>query len=87
MSFITFGEIMLRLTPVQHAAKISNSSAFGVHYAGSESNVASSLGVLGNNVTYVTKLPENSFKPIAKPLSFSPTRSIFMTTVLDQAKP
>lgn len=60
MGFITFGEIMLRLTPAQHAGKISTSSIFGVNYAGSESNVASSLGVLGNNVAYVTKLPKNS---------------------------
>lgn len=32
---------------------------FNVDYAGAEANVASSLGILGNNVTYVTKLPSN----------------------------
>ncbi|WP_299097361.1 sugar kinase [uncultured Winogradskyella sp.] len=59
MSFITFGEIMLRLTPEKHTTKISSSNTFSVNYAGSESNVASSLGVLGNDVNYVTKLPKN----------------------------
>ena len=59
MSLITFGEIMLRLTPEKHRTKIYSCNSFNVDYAGSESNVASSLGVLGNNVAFVTKLPEN----------------------------
>ncbi|MDY2587369.1 MULTISPECIES: sugar kinase [Winogradskyella] len=59
MSFITFGEIMLRLTPEKHKMKINSCKSFNVDYAGSESNVASSLGVLGNDVAFVTKLPEN----------------------------
>ncbi|SER00752.1 2-dehydro-3-deoxygluconokinase [Hyunsoonleella jejuensis] len=59
MSFITFGEIMMRLTPSNYSKKINSSSSFNVDYAGSESNVASSLGVLGNKVSFVTKLPEN----------------------------
>jgi len=59
MSFVTFGEIMLRLTPAAHGGKINSSKDFKVDYAGSESNVASSLGKLGNNVSFVTKLPVN----------------------------
>ncbi len=59
MSFVTFGEIMLRLTPSNHGAKINSAATFGVNYAGSESNVASSLGVLKNKVDFVTKLPDN----------------------------
>lgn len=59
MSFITFGEIMLRLSPEAYATKIGSSRSFTIGYAGSESNVASSLGVLGNEVSYVTKLPQN----------------------------
>lgn len=59
MSFVTFGEIMLRLTPSNHGAKINSATAFGVNYAGSESNVASSLGVLKNEVSFVTKIPDN----------------------------
>ncbi len=60
MSFTTFGEIMLRLTPSEHAGKINSTQNFGVHYAGSESNVASSLAMLKNQVQFVTKLPLNA---------------------------
>lgn len=60
MSFTTFGEIMLRLTPSDYAAKINTTQTFGVHFAGSESNVASSLAQLGNNTQFVTKLPNNA---------------------------
>ena len=59
MGFVTFGEIMLRLTPNAHAGKINTSRLFDVNYAGSESNVASSLALLGNKVKFVTKLPDN----------------------------
>ncbi len=60
MSFVTFGEIMLRLTPALHREKLQTTSQFDVNFAGSESNVASALGVLGNTVSFVTKLPENA---------------------------
>ncbi len=59
MSFVTFGEIMLRLTPSNHGSKIKTATSFGVNFAGSESNVASSLGVLKNKVDFITKLPDN----------------------------
>ena len=59
MSFITFGETMLRLTPSNYATKIKSSRLFQTNYAGSESNVASSLGVLGNEVSHITKFPNN----------------------------
>ncbi|MDO6602863.1 sugar kinase [Arenibacter palladensis] len=59
MSFITFGETMLRLTPGNHATKIRSSQHYQASFAGSESNVASSLGVLGNQVDHITKLPNN----------------------------
>ncbi len=50
---------MLRLTPVERAAKLDGSPAFAVNYAGSESNVATALATLGNAVQFVTKLPDN----------------------------
>ncbi|MFX0556190.1 PfkB family carbohydrate kinase [Maribacter sp. CXY002] len=59
MSFITFGEIMLRLTPAEPFVKIKTSRNFETNYAGSESNVASSLAILGNDVNFITKLPVN----------------------------
>ena len=60
MCFVTFGEIMLRLTPQENRGKIVTATAFNVSYAGSESNIASSLSILGNDTQFVTKLPLNS---------------------------
>ncbi len=60
MSFVTFGEIMLRLTPALHGEKLQTTSGFNVNFAGSESNVASALAVLGNEVSFVTKLPDHA---------------------------
>ncbi|OYX27771.1 MAG: carbohydrate kinase [Flavobacteriales bacterium 32-35-8] len=59
MSFVTFGEIMLRLTPGIFNAKINSARSFDVNYAGSESNVAASLAILNNEVSFITKLPQN----------------------------
>ncbi|WP_353125174.1 sugar kinase [Parapedobacter pyrenivorans] len=59
MGFITFGELMLRLTPEAHVGKLVDAGKFAVGYAGSESNVATSLATLGNTVSYVSKLPQN----------------------------
>jgi len=59
MSVLTFGEVMLRLTPSEKVEKLYGNSLFAVNYAGSESNVASSLAVLGNHVQFATKVPDN----------------------------
>lgn len=59
MSFITFGEIMLRLSPSENGEKLILANHFSVGYAGSESNVATSLACLGNTVDFVSKVPEN----------------------------
>ena len=59
MSSICFGELMLRLTPAIMGEKLVSASNFDVNYAGSESNVATSLAVLGDSVSFVSKLPLN----------------------------
>ncbi|MEM9920615.1 MAG: sugar kinase [Bacteroidota bacterium] len=55
---ITFGEIMLRLTP-PNLKRFSQASSFDVVYGGGESNVAVSLANYGVPVDFVTRLPEN----------------------------
>jgi 2-dehydro-3-deoxygluconokinase len=55
---ITFGEIMLRLSPPGFL-RFSQASSFDVIYGGGESNVAVSLAHFGVPVEYVTRLPEN----------------------------
>lgn len=57
--FVTFGEIMLRLTPSQIGDKLLIADEFSVGYAGSESNVATSLACLGNHVNFISKVPNN----------------------------
>ncbi|MEM9919894.1 MAG: sugar kinase [Bacteroidota bacterium] len=55
---VTFGEIMLRLTPPGWK-RFSQASSFEVIYGGGESNVAVSLANYGLPVEFVTRLPEN----------------------------
>ena len=55
---VTFGEIMLRLTPPGWK-RFSQASSFDVIYGGGESNVAVSLANYGVPVDFVTRLPEN----------------------------
>lgn len=66
MSFSTFGEIMLRLVPTGQADRLRTTFLFAVDYAGSESNVAVSLACLGNNVQFITKLPDNPLGQAAR---------------------
>lgn len=58
MQVTTFGEIMLRLTTPSND-KLMQSTHFDANYGGAEANVAVSLAQLGDQVAYVTKLPEN----------------------------
>ncbi|MEL6140588.1 MAG: sugar kinase, partial [Bacteroidota bacterium] len=55
---VTFGEIMLRLTPPGFR-RFSQASQFEVIYGGGESNVAVSLATYGISTEFVTRLPHN----------------------------
>ncbi|MGB5394133.1 MAG: PfkB family carbohydrate kinase, partial [Lutimonas sp.] len=55
---VTFGEIMLRLSP-QGFLRFSQANSFDVVYGGGESNVAVSLANYGVPVDFVTRLPKN----------------------------
>ena len=57
--FITFGEIMLRLTPPNYE-KIRVATEFEASYGGSEANVALALANLGIDSTFFTVVPNNS---------------------------
>jgi len=56
--FVTFGEIMLRLSPANFE-RFLQAKSFQVHYGGGEANVAASLALLGNQTRFITKLPQN----------------------------
>lgn len=55
---VTFGEIMLRLSPPGWS-RFSQANSFDVIYGGGESNVAVSLANYGLDVDFVTRLPNN----------------------------
>src|SRR5512145_31675 len=55
---VTFGEIMMRLSPPGFL-RFSQARSFDVIYGGGEANVAVSLANFGVPVDYVTRLPKN----------------------------
>ena len=55
---ITFGEIMLRLSPPGFL-RFSQTNSFDIVYGGGESNVAVSLANYGVPVDFITRLPKN----------------------------
>lgn len=55
---VTFGEIMMRLSPPGWL-RFGQARAFDVVYGGGEANVAVSLAQFGVPVDYVTRLPDN----------------------------
>ena len=58
MKAVTFGEIMLRLSPELYL-RFAQSEKFLCTYAGAEANVAVSLANYGIDASFVTKLPEH----------------------------
>lgn len=55
---VTFGEIMLRMTRPDKE-RIIQGSKWNGYFGGSEANVAVSLAMFGDNIEYVTRLPNN----------------------------
>lgn len=55
---VTFGEIMLRLSKPGYR-RISQGKIFEGNYGGSEANVAVSLACLGDEVEFVSRIPQN----------------------------
>lgn len=55
---VTFGEIMLRLSPPDKL-RFTQARSFDVIYGGGESNVAVSLAHFGVPVSYVSRIPQN----------------------------
>ena len=54
---VTFGELLLRFSKSDHL-RLTQGDVFTSKYGGSEANVAVSLATLGDEVDYVTRLPE-----------------------------
>ena len=55
---VSFGELMLRLTPPGHQ-RFAQASHFDITFGGAEANVAVMIAQLGGSADYVTRLPAN----------------------------
>ncbi len=55
---VTFGEIMMRLSPPDHL-RFAQADSFDVSYGGGEANVAASLASFGLETEFVTRIPAN----------------------------
>ena len=55
---VTFGEIMLRLTPPGNL-RLAQTPHFEITFGGAEANVAVMIAQLGGSADFVTKLPAN----------------------------
>lgn len=62
---VTLGEIMLRFSTT-NGDKLAQSQSLDVHYGGGEANVAISLANFGHEVSFASKVPENSLGEAAK---------------------
>lgn len=58
MKIVTLGEILLRLSPEGYL-RFAQANKFDAVFGGGEANVAVSLSQLGEDASFVTKLPEN----------------------------
>src|SRR6476661_8024078 len=63
-----FGELMLRLTPAGAHEKLEQTDLLKMSFAGAESNIATSLAILGNDVGFVSLLPDNALGNAAENL-------------------
>ena len=61
---VTFGEIMMRLSP-EGNNRFLQTSAFDINFGGAEANVAILLSHIGIDSRYMSKLPENAIGDMA----------------------
>jgi 2-dehydro-3-deoxygluconokinase len=55
---VTFGEILLRLSPPSHL-RLSQATSFDLYYGCAEANVAASLSKFGLPIKFITAVPAN----------------------------
>ena len=65
---ITFGEVMMRLSPPGYS-KFSQANSLDLVYGGGEANVAISCAYLGMKASHVTRFPDNALGRSATLLS------------------
>lgn len=61
---VTFGEVMLRISPLNQEERINQTNIFKMEPGGSEANVAVALANLGLETAFISKLPRNGLSKI-----------------------
>lgn len=63
--FVTFGEILLRLSPPSNL-RLTQATSFNSYYGGAEANVAASLSKFGLPVTFISSVPPNELGELSQ---------------------
>lgn len=58
-NIIGYGELLLRLTPLEHGNLLEQSNHLEMAFAGAEANIIADLALLGNDTSFITALPNN----------------------------
>lgn len=58
-TIVGYGELLLRLSPVEHGNLIEHSPALKMGFAGAEANIIADLALLGHDTSFITALPNN----------------------------
>ena len=56
---VGYGEVLLRLTPIEHGSLVEQSEALKMGFAGAEANIIADLALLGHPTSFVTTFPDN----------------------------
>ena len=56
---VGYGELLLRLTPIEHGSLVEQSEALKMGFAGAEANIVADLALLGHQTSFITAFPEN----------------------------
>ena len=58
-TIIGYGELLLRLTPIEHGNLIEQSDTLQMAFAGAEANILIDLSLLGNSTCFISAFPKN----------------------------
>ncbi len=58
-TIIGYGELLLRLSPIEHGHLIEQTAALKMEFAGAEANILADLAVLGHDTSFITAFPNN----------------------------
>ncbi len=58
-TIVGYGELLLRLSPIEHGNLIEQTASLKMEFAGAEANIIADLALLGHATSFTTALPNN----------------------------